>query len=90
MANDSDQQTKNTPDFEILHPREKGRWQKLGVAFRNKDSSITMLIEYVPVGGVDGRIRLQLRPYESPRDSDDAHGQGPGERGGTRPAHSNL
>jgi hypothetical protein len=89
MANDSDQQTKNTPDFEIFHPREKGRWQKLGVAFRNKDSSITMLIEYVPVGGVDGRLRLQLRPYEA-RDSDDAQGPPPGDRGGTRLVHSNL
>ena len=61
---------KNTPDFDIFHPRDKGPWQKLGIAYTNRDGSISMLLEYVPVGAVDGRIRLQLRAHEA-RATDD-------------------
>ncbi len=56
---------KNTPDFDIFHPRDKGPWQKLGVGYTNRDGSITLLVEYVPVGSSDGRVRLQLRAHEA-------------------------
>ena len=67
MANDTgtDRTTqKNTPDFDIFHPRDKGPWQKLGIGYNNRDGSVTLLVEYMPVGSPDGRLRLQLRPHE--------------------------
>ena len=55
----------NNPELELFHPRDKGRWQKLGVAFRNKDGSLSIVLEYLPIGGVDGQVRIVAQPYES-------------------------
>lgn len=69
--------SQNTPEFELFHPREKGRWQKLGVAFRNRDGSLSLLLEYIPVGAVDGQVRIVAQPYE-PREAGE-RGLPPGE-----------
>ncbi|MDP2341520.1 MAG: hypothetical protein Q8O67_11200 [Deltaproteobacteria bacterium] len=70
MVSSNSPGTPNTPELELFHPREKGRWQKLGVAFRNRDGSFSMILEYMPVG-TDGPLRIVARPYES-RDARDA------------------
>lgn len=55
--------TKKYPEFEIFHPREKGAWPKLGVAFRNSDGSLGIVLDYIPVGS-DGQIRLVAQTYK--------------------------
>jgi hypothetical protein len=45
-------------------PKQEGKdvWLRVGSAFENRDGSVTVLLDAVPIGG-----RLQIREYQ-PRD----------------------
>jgi hypothetical protein len=43
--------------YESRHAGERSRWVRIGVAFDNKDGSINVLLDAVPLSG-----RLQVRP----------------------------
>jgi hypothetical protein len=43
-----------------VQPREKGSWQRVGVAFPNADGSINVVLDAFPV---DGKFQLQ-KPKE--------------------------
>ena len=72
----------NGPDFEVFAIREvqgktqaedKSYWTRIGAAFRNRDNSINVVLSALPVGGVDGQARIQLRtpdPKDAPREND--------------------
>ncbi len=51
--------------FALTEREDKTYWTKIGVAFDNRDGSITCKLDALPVSGV-----LQLRPEEE-RDRDD-------------------
>lgn len=51
----------------------KGFWVRVGVAFENKDGSINVRLDALPVNGT-----LQLREYEA-RDDDDRGSEPPAE-----------
>ena len=43
--------------YDSRHAGERSRWVRIGVAFDNKDGSINVLLDAVPLSG-----RLQVRP----------------------------
>jgi hypothetical protein len=45
--------------YESRHAGERSRWVRIGVAFDNKDGSINVLLDAVPLSG-----RLQVRPRD--------------------------
>ncbi|MFT3694517.1 MAG: hypothetical protein QM831_15320 [Kofleriaceae bacterium] len=36
-------------------------WSRMGVGFPNRDESINMLLDFLPVATKDGQVKLQLR-----------------------------
>jgi len=56
-------------------PGEKTRsfWMKIGTAFRNRDESITVYLDALPVNGA----KLQIRPPFAPREEWRAPGSEP-------------
>jgi len=55
--------TNNKPKYEIFHVRDsnnggKGYWTKIGAGFENKDGSVNMVFDCIPV---DGRCQLRVR-----------------------------
>jgi len=56
----SDQQTRDTKSvYAITERGERSFWTKVGVAYTNRDSSITVQLDALPVSG-----RLQIRTDE--------------------------
>lgn len=50
----------------ITERGEKSYWTRIGVGFENRDGSVTMQLDAVPLSGA----KLQLRDY-TPRDTED-------------------
>ena len=48
---------------------DKTYWNRIGVAFTNKDGSINVKLDALPTGGT-----LQIRDYEPREDADDVNG----------------
>ena len=42
--------------------RERSRWVRVGVAFENKDGSLNVLLDALPLSG---RLQIRSRPTES-------------------------
>jgi hypothetical protein len=53
--------------FKVISPMEKNNgthfWMRCGVGYENKDNSINMYIEALPVNQKPGPLKLQLREY---------------------------
>jgi hypothetical protein len=56
--------------YVITERGEKSFWNRIGVAFTNKDGSINVKLDALPTGGT-----LQIRDYE-PREELDTNGAG--------------
>jgi hypothetical protein len=52
---------------------DKSYWTRIGAAFRNRDGSINVVLSALPVGGVDGQARVQLR-IPDPKEIDSRQG----------------
>ena len=72
-SNKSDDRPTNLPSHKIFHVRErngqKGFWQEIGVAFTNRDGSLSLKLNYLPLDFTKETISLQVRAYE-PKDDD--------------------
>ena len=55
--------------YVITERNDKTYWNRIGVAFTNKDGSINVKLDALPTGGT-----LQIRDYEPREDSDDVNG----------------
>lgn len=64
----------------ITERGEKSYWTRVGTGFVNRDGSITLAIDAMPVG----TAKLQLRDYTS-RDAEDGAPHTNGNGGGERP-----
>lgn len=53
--------------YVITERNDKTYWNRIGVAFTNKDGSINVKLDALPIGGT-----LQIRDYEPREDMDDA------------------
>jgi hypothetical protein len=77
--------TKYKVCYVITERNDKSYWNRIGVAFINKDGSLNVKLDALPIGG-----QMQIRDYE-PREEFDANG-GPlrarpiRAAGGARPA----
>ena len=54
--------------YVITERNDKTYWNRIGVAFTNKDGSINVKLDALPIGGT-----LQIRDYEPREDMDDAN-----------------
>lgn len=63
-------QAKMKVAYVITERGERSYWNRIGAAFTNKDGSITVKLDAVPMSGT-----LQIRDYE-PREDFDGAGQG--------------
>ena len=55
--------------YVITERNDKTYWNRIGVAFTNKDGSINVKLDALPLSGT-----LQIRDYEPREDSDDVNG----------------
>jgi hypothetical protein len=46
--------------------RERSRWVRVGVAFDNRDGSVNVLLDALPLSG---RLQIRNRPSESPAEA---------------------
>jgi hypothetical protein len=58
--------------YVITERNDKTYWNRIGVAFTNKDGSINVKLDALPIGGT-----LQIRDYEPREDMDDAEDHEP-------------
>ena len=63
------EQSKFKVAYVITERNDKTYWNRIGVAFTNKDGSINVKLDALPTGGT-----LQIRDYEPREDSDDVNG----------------
>ena len=49
--------------------RDRSRWVRVGVAFDNKDGSLNVLLDAVPLSG---RLQIRSRPIDATADGGDA------------------
>jgi len=54
--------------------RERSRWVRVGVAFDNRDGSVNVLLDALPLSG---RLQIRSRPNESSADSRDPRAKSP-------------
>jgi hypothetical protein len=51
--------------FKVIVPMERREgghfWMRLGSAFTNKDDSINVYLDALPLAGKDGKVKLQIR-----------------------------
>jgi hypothetical protein len=64
--------TKNLPSHTVFHVRDRGadkkaHWTEVGVAFTNKDGSLSVKLNCVPVDG-----QLQVRAYKPREENTEA------------------
>jgi hypothetical protein len=52
--------------YAIIDRKDRSHWLKIGAAFANRDGSITLLLDAVPVGAHRIQVREQ-RPWEEGR-----------------------
>jgi hypothetical protein len=57
--------------YVITERNDKTYWNRIGVAFTNKDGSINVKLDALPTGGT-----LQIRDYEPREEADDVNGLG--------------
>ncbi|MET0593713.1 MAG: hypothetical protein ABW133_13500 [Polyangiaceae bacterium] len=62
------EQTKFKVAYVITERNDKTYWNRIGVAFTNKDGSINVKLDALPTGGT-----LQIRDYEPREEMDDAN-----------------
>jgi hypothetical protein len=44
----------------------KGEWMmRIGSAYQNRDDSINLYLDVLPVGGANGKVRLQIRELDA-------------------------
>jgi hypothetical protein len=55
--------------YVITERNDKTYWNRIGVAFTNKDGSINVKLDALPIGGT-----LQIRDYEPREEADDING----------------
>ena len=55
--------------YVITERNDKTYWNRIGVAFTNKDGSINVKLDALPTGGT-----LQIRDYEPREEADDVNG----------------
>jgi hypothetical protein len=60
------QKTESRTVYAITERGEKSYWTKIGVAFENRDRSITVQLDALPVSG-----RLQIRTEDTSRNGDE-------------------
>ena len=75
--------TKYKVAYVITERNEKTYWNRIGVAFTNKDGSINVKLDALPIGGT-----LQIRDYE-PREEFESNG-GPARARPVRAAPSQI
>ena len=63
------EQTKFKVAYVITERNDKTYWNRIGVAFTNKDGSINVKLDALPTSGT-----LQIRDYEPREDVDDVNG----------------
>jgi hypothetical protein len=63
------EQSKFKVAYVITERNDKTYWNRIGVAFTNKDGSINVKLDALPTGGT-----LQIRDYEPREDTDDVSG----------------
>ncbi len=78
--------TKYKVAYVITERNEKTYWNRIGVAFTNKDGSLNVKLDALPIGGT-----MQIRDYEPREEFDPASAGTPRPRpiravGGVRPA----
>ncbi len=54
--------------------RERSRWVRVGVAFDNRDGSLSVLLDALPLSG---RLQIRTRSSERPADTSGAGAEGP-------------
>ena len=62
------EQTKFKVAYVITERNDKTYWNRIGVAFTNKDGSINVKLDALPTGGT-----LQIRDFEPREEMDDAN-----------------
>jgi hypothetical protein len=62
--------------YVITERNDKTYWNRIGVAFTNKDGSINVKLDALPTGGT-----LQIRDYEPREEADDVNGLVPPRQG---------
>jgi len=55
--------------------RERSRWVRVGVAFDNKDGSLNVLLDALPLSG---RLQIRSRPSDATAEGGDASDTGRG------------
>ena len=68
-GNVSNNETKMKMLWMITERGEKTFWTRIGVGFENRDGSVTLSFDAMPIGG----SKIQLRDYQ-PRDAEDRDG----------------
>jgi hypothetical protein len=61
--------TKYKVAYVITERNEKTYWNRIGVAFTNKDGSLNVKLDALPIGGT-----MQIRDYEPREEFDSANG----------------
>ena len=63
-------QAKMKVAYVITERGDKSFWNRVGVAFTNRDGSINVKLDALPLGG-----QLQIRDWEPPRDEEPMNGR---------------
>ena len=63
------EQSKFKVAYVITERNDKTYWNRIGVAFTNKDGSLNVKLDALPIGGT-----LQIRDYEPREEADDVNG----------------
>ena len=61
--------TKYKVCYVITERNDKSYWNRIGVAFINKDGSLNVKLDALPIGG-----QLQIRDYEPREEGEDVNG----------------
>jgi hypothetical protein len=67
----SEKNDNNKPVFALTERADKTFWTRVGIAFENKDRSITIQLDALPVSG-----RLQIREHEDREERQEPGGRG--------------
>ncbi len=80
--------------YKVLCPIEKKDggtwWMRLGTGFTNKDDSINVFLDAVPVGAKEVKLQLREMTEEDLRSRDDKRSQVAGPRAPVQPGQQSL
>lgn len=80
------EQSKMKVAYVITERGDKTYWTRIGVAFTNKDGSLNVKLDAIPVGGT-----LQIRDWEPREDArEDADGAPDGNAASSAPRRTNM